>query len=142
MVGGSFTGWDNVFTKRTLVRILPSGGGPSLLTAPPPPPEETDDLFLDYFGPGTNWNCPAEPVEGPGITWTEGQNQGRPVARVQWSTDLVNWQESGDTADGVTRTITIEAQGERRTAWIDPAPARVYFRLILTAGTAPAAQPQ
>ncbi len=142
MVGGSFTGWDNVFTKRTLVKIVPSGGGPSLLTAPPPPPEETDDLFLDYFGAGTNWNCPAQPVEGPGITWTESENQGHPVARVQWSTDLVSWHESGDTADGVTRMITIEAEGSRRTAWIDPAPTRVYFRLVLTAGTAPAALPQ
>ncbi|WP_035604535.1 delta-60 repeat domain-containing protein [Haloferula sp. BvORR071] len=145
MVGGSFTGWDNVFTKRGLIKISPSGGGPSLLTMPPPPPEETSDLYLAYFGSGTNWLCPAQPlppVEGPGIEWTESQVEGRPVARVQWSTDLQQWHESGDTADGITRMITIEAQGDLRIARITPAPQHVYFRLILTAGEPPAALPQ
>lgn len=145
MVGGSFTGWDNVFTKRGLVKIVPSPGGPSFVIAPPPPPEETDDLFLSYFGAGTNWNSPAQPlpaVEGPGLTWTESQAEQRPVARVQWSTDLVHWRESGDAADGVTRTIIIEADGDQRTARITPAAARIYFRLVLTAGEPPAALPQ
>jgi len=146
MVGGSFTGWDNVFTKRGLVKIVPSGGGPSFIIPPAdPPPEDTSDLYLSYFGAGTNWASPAQALpaaSGPGLIWTETQAEHRSVARVQWSTDLVQWHESGDSADGVVRTIAIEAAGGTRIARITPAAAQIFFRLALTAGEPPAALPQ
>lgn len=146
-VGGSFTGWDDVFTKRGLVRItLPLGipSSPAMERAADPP-EETSDIFLSHFGAGTNWLSPAEsllPSEGKGIAWTESNNGSRTVARVQWSTDLVSWHESGDDAEGVARTIIISADGDHRTARIHPEPERVYFRLAVVAGETPAPLPQ
>jgi hypothetical protein len=65
------------------------------------------------------------------------------VARVQWSHDLTGWHESGATADGLTRVITIAADGARRIAAIEttgtaPRPLPLYLRLAVTSGEPPA----
>lgn len=142
LAGGSFSGWDNSFSKRSLVRISAGVGA-----APPPqalaqPPEMDETLEL-YFAAGSYGIAPL--AEGTGLTWQE--NPALPpgmVARVQWSHDLADWHESGDSADGVTRSVLIYADESERRAVVltdgsppDPPPP-LFLRLAVTPGESPA----
>lgn len=138
LAGGSFTGWDDSFAKRSLVRITGAVGASPLPKAFIQPPEFDDTLDL-YFAPGTTGTAPL--AETAGLTWHE--NPDLPpgmVGRVQWSVDLLNWHESGEAVDGVTRDILIQADDTERRALVltdgsppDPA-APLFLRLVVTPG--------
>jgi hypothetical protein len=139
LIGGSFNGWDDDFNKRSLISVTASGS-----PAPPPSPliapGDGEDLLADYFAPSGS----ATPAPGRTLTWEE--NAGLPqgmVARVQWSTDLTAWHESGETVSGITRFVSISAEDNRRTAQIlsdppDPG-GNLYLRIVITAGENPPA---
>lgn len=150
-VGGSFEGWDNDISKRTLVRIVETGGAPPPLVQVPPPSDDPEMELLDaYFAPSLrpqqNAALPVLDASGIGLTWQE--NEMLPpglVARVQWSHDLLQWHESGDAADGLTHSIIIEANGQRRTARVltdgdpgDGRPPPLLLRVVITPGETPA----
>jgi hypothetical protein len=154
-VGGSFEGWDNDISKRTLVRIVETGASlPPPVAVPPPADDPAMELLEAYFAPSLlpqqHAAQPLPEATGSGLTWEE--NQYLPpgmVARVQWSHDLRQWQESGDSADGLTRRILIEADGQRRTARIltdgsaaNGGPPPLFLRVAVTPGeTQTPAQP-
>ena len=108
-----------------------------------------DALLADFFTPaGRPLRASAVPSQdalGASLTWEELSP--RPpgmVARVQWSHDPAFWQESGGTADGLTRTIVIQADGSRRTAHVLTEPAvpagpalPLFLRVVVTAGELP-----
>ena len=143
--GGSFDGWDNDYSKSTFVRIVETGAAPlPAFSLPPPSGEPEMELLEAYFAPtSTPLQNAAQPL-ADGLTWVE--NDLLPpglVARVQWSHHLQQWQESGDTADGLTHTIVIEADGARRIARVSTTgiatrspPPNLFLRLALTAGAA------
>jgi hypothetical protein len=152
-VGGSMYGWDDDFTARSLIRIVETGASPP----PPeglfaPPADDATELLEAYFATASGtWQSAATPVSdggGAGLTWME--NAPLPpglVARVQWSHDLATWHESGDSAGGSTRTIVIEADGQRRTARVfhegnpdNDRPPPLFLRVVITPGEG-AAQP-
>jgi hypothetical protein len=140
LAGGSFGGWDDSFSKRSLVRITAGAA------APPPQafvqPPETDETLDLFFAPGSTGTLPLP--DAPGLTWRE--NPALPpgmVGRVQWSHDLAGWHESGGSADGVTRTIIIFADDTARRAEVTTAgpidPSRpLFLRLAVTPGEPPA----
>jgi hypothetical protein len=147
LTGGSFGGWDDSFSKRSLVRITP-GAAPSPPSPPPqafiqlPEGDETLDLF---FAPGQYGTAPSP--EEPGLTWRE--NPTLPpgmVGRVQWSHDLTQWHESGDTVDGVTRSMAIYADDTERRAMVETSgpppdpPPPLFLRLVVTPGEPSAAR--
>ncbi len=149
-VGGSFEGWDNDISKRTLVRISETGASPlPLLAVPPPSGDPEMELLETYFAPSVQpQQSAALPVvdeAGPGLSWEE--NEILPaglVARVQWSHDLEHWHESGETADGYTHLVVIEAEGQRRTARVltsrdidDGRPPPLMLRVVITPGATP-----
>ena len=80
------------------------------------------------------------PEAGPGLAWQENRNLPRGmVARVQWSSDLTEWHESGDAVDDTSWTVTIRAEGQRRVAHLisdrDGLPvAEIFLRLLVTPG--------
>jgi hypothetical protein len=144
LIGGSFNGWDNDYSKRSLVRIVPGAAG-----APPPSTvaaasDAATDLLADYFAPSRSGSLgmvrPLAIGGGCGLTWDE--NPGLPhgmVARVQWSPDLIAWRESGDTDPDGTWLISIGAAGTRRTArlartGLPSAQAQIFLRVVVTPG--------
>jgi hypothetical protein len=154
-VGGSFEGWDNDISKRTLVRIVETGASlPPPVAVPPPADDPAMELLEAYFAPSLRPQqsaaIPLPEATGIGLTWEENENlPPGMVARVQWSHDLRQWQESGDSADGLTRRILIEADGQRRTARIltdgsaaNGGPPPLFLRVAVTPGeTQTPAQP-
>jgi hypothetical protein len=144
-IGGSFNGWDDDFTKRSLVRILSGASG-----APLPPPagdmasDEAAEALADYFAPSRSGSRGAvQPLasgEGFGLAWEE--NPGLPhgmVARVQWSSDMISWKESGQAEPDGTWLIAIGAEGARRTArlaraGLTPSNTHVFLRVVVTPG--------
>jgi hypothetical protein len=146
-VGGSFDGWDNDFAKNTFVRIVETGAGsPRFIALPPPSDDPTLELLESYFAPAPVPQSAAQPLaDGRGLTWEENAplSPGL-VARVQWSHDLEQWHERGDSAGGLTRTIIIEADGQRRIARVldegDPDDGRappLLLRVVVTRGATP-----
>ncbi|MDB6079524.1 MAG: hypothetical protein JWO82_3271 [Akkermansiaceae bacterium] len=130
--GGSFNSWDNDPNKRSLVSIT---GTSSLAQATPlPPADPTSELLADYFAP--SYSGPLTALPDHRLRWTE--NQAIPpgmVSRVQWSTDMLTWHESGETAGEITASISIAAEGATRTAQLQsdsPLPT-VFLRVAVTA---------
>ena len=146
-IGGSFDGWDNDFSKNTFVRIVETGGVPQPLIQLPPPSDDPGlELLESYFAPTQTPLNAAQPLAGsPGLTWEENENLPPGlVARVQWSHDLQQWHESGDTDRDLSHTIIIEADGPRRTARVltegDPGerPPPLFLHIVITPGETPA----
>ena len=144
LIGGSFGGWDNDPAKRSLVRISPGLAGAPLPTPTSAASDDAAGVLADYFAPapsGSLGQVTALPAaDGYGLAWEE--NAGLPrgmVARVQWSTDLVAWKESGEDSPAGTWLISISARGTHRAARLardGPAPARsdIYLRVVVTPG--------
>ena len=141
-IGGSFNGWDDDDSKRSLVSIAPDAASAPFPSAIPAVPDGTEEILADYFAPsGSNpvgLATPLAAVEGQGLVWEE--NPGLPrgmVARVQWSSDLIAWRESGQSVEGAKWSCAIRAEGTRRTArWMNegsvPGPNHVFFRVVVT----------
>jgi hypothetical protein len=140
LIGGSFNGWDDDFNKRSLIAVTPGA-------SPPPPPAallahgDDEDLLADYFAPAAS----VSPAPGYALTWEENAAlpQGM-VSRVQWSADLSAWHESGEAVDGITRSVTISANGTHRIAQVisdppDPG-GSLFLRIVITAGENPPSQ--
>jgi hypothetical protein len=141
--GGSFTGWDGSITKRTLIRLDGTANAAPLPAAFPPPTDDPPtDLLAAYFAAnGQSTSALPEPLvldSTPALRWNirPGPPPGT-LARVQWSTDLQHWQESGTEADGLTCTIAIEADGNERTARVTrsdgAAQPPLFLRVVVTA---------
>ena len=147
-IGGSFDGWDNDFSKNTFVRIVETGAAPApMMQLPPPSGDPELELLESYFAPTLTPQNAAQPLHGePGLTWEENENLPPGLAaRVQWSHDLQQWHESGDSDGGRTHTIIIEADGQRRTARVftegdpdDGRPPPLLLRVVITPGESPA----
>ena len=147
-IGGSFDGWDNDFSKNTFVRIVETGAAPApMMQLPPPSGDPELELLGSYFAPTLTPQNAAQPLHGePGLTWEENENLPPGLAaRVQWSHDLQQWHESGDSDGGLTHTIIIEADGQRRTARVftegdpdDGRPPPLLLRVVITPGESPA----
>lgn len=147
-VGGSFDGWDDDFSKSTFVRITPAAGSPLALRQVPPPSGDPElELLESYFAASVDPRSAVQPLaDGTGATWEEsGSLPSGLVARVQWSHDLEQWHESGDSAGGLTHTIVIEADGTHRTARVvtdgtpnDGRPPPLFLRVVITPGETPA----
>jgi hypothetical protein len=144
LVGGSFSGWDNDFNRRSLLAITQPTGNAPLPEGLKPVPEGTDETLADYFAAPTagavGQVTPLPVGEGPGLVWQE--NAGLPrgmVARVQWSEDLMTWRESGEVGPDGTWRVAIAAEGQRRTARVandlesGPVPP-VFLRVVVTPG--------
>lgn len=139
-VGGSFTGWDDDCSKRSLVLISGSGGSPmpAPVYGPAQEPEGGAEEFLaGYLAPQDFGG--GQPLAGqPGLVWEEHLDvPAHAAARVQWSHDLKSWHESGASVDGVTRTVIISAEGPRRTAIVSSAgdwSGPLYLRLAIETG--------
>ncbi len=143
-VGGSFITWDGSPSKRTLVRITgTAAAAPQPAFFPAPVDDPAADLAASYFAINEDGQpLRPEPLltpEGQALSWQirPGAPPGT-VERVQWSHDLQSWHESGESADGTTRTIRIKADGTWRTACVDTsssiAAAHPLFLRVLVSG--------